>query len=75
MLPFFSPDGLWVGFYDGRNLNKISVEGGPVVTLANVANTMVGVSWAEDGSIFTSDFAKGVQRICRAWKNRGRRGW
>src|SRR5580698_2720750 len=30
---FFSPDGQWVGFLAGNNVNKISVEGGAVVPL------------------------------------------
>ena len=34
--PFFSPDGQWVGFSSGGKLNKISVEGGAMVPLADV---------------------------------------
>jgi len=46
--PFFSPDGQWVGFFSGK-LNKISVEGGAVVPLADVPFT--GASWGADGNI------------------------
>jgi serine/threonine-protein kinase len=52
--PFFSPDGQWVGFYSAGKLNKISVEGGAVVTMADLPN-LFGVSWSEDGSILVSD--------------------
>ena len=50
-LLFFSPDGQWVGFVSGGRANKISVEGGAVIPLADVTN-INSVSWGEDGSIF-----------------------
>jgi serine/threonine-protein kinase len=59
-LPFFSPDGQWVGFYAGGKLNKISVEGGAVVPLGDIA-VLAGASWGEDGSIFLSE--AGLLRI------------
>ena len=61
--PFFSPDGQWVGFAAGIKVNKISVEGGVVVPLADIAN-FGGGSWGEDGSIVLSDvLGKGLLRI------------
>jgi serine/threonine-protein kinase len=60
--PFFSPDGRWVGFSSGGKLNKISVEGGAVVPLADVAN-FGGASWGEDGNILVSDARKGLMRV------------
>jgi serine/threonine protein kinase len=54
VLPFFSPDGQWVGFGANGKVNKISVEGGAVVPLAEVAG-FAGTSWAEDGSIVVSE--------------------
>jgi hypothetical protein len=47
---FFSPDGQWVGFAVGRNLSKISVEGGAAVPMLDVPGG-AGASWGEDGSI------------------------
>jgi Tol biopolymer transport system component len=63
--PFFSPDGQWVGFVGVSRLNKISVEGGAVVPLGDVANaTFAGASWGEDGSILVSEsYTKGLLRI------------
>jgi len=61
-IPFFSPDGQWVGFVTRGKLNKISVEGGAVVPLADVSN-FAGASWSEDGSIIVIDFTKGLLRI------------
>ncbi len=46
---FFSPDGQWIGFATGTKLNKVSVEGGAVVTLGN--RVVFGASWGEDGNI------------------------
>jgi serine/threonine-protein kinase len=60
--PFFSPDGQWVGFYSGGKLNKISVEGGAVVPLADVVN-FGGASWGEDGNILVSGALKGLERV------------
>ena len=50
---FFSPDGQWVGFFDGNRLNKISVEGGAVVPLGDVF-PFAGANWSEDASIIVS---------------------
>jgi len=61
-IPFFSPDGHWVGFVTRGKLNKVSVEGGAVVPLADVSN-FAGASWDEDSSIIVIDFTKGLLRI------------
>src|SRR5262249_16132456 len=64
--PFFSPDGLWVGFSDGRKINKISVEGGAVVPVGEVDN-FAGADWAQDGSIVVGDaFGKGLLQFSQA---------
>jgi len=49
--PFFSPDGQWVGFQTGnrRALQKISLAGGPAVTLAETS--VAGASWGPDDTI------------------------
>ncbi len=53
--PFFSPDGLWVAFFAGGKLKKISVTGGAAVTLCDAPNGRGG-TWADDGTIvFTPD--------------------
>ena len=48
--PFFSPDGQWIGFYAGGQLNKVSVTGGAPVTLCD-ATIPYGVSWGTDEMI------------------------
>jgi WD40 repeat protein len=57
---FFSPDGQWIGFYARNKLNKISVEGGPVVPLAEL--NFSGASWGEDATIVAGG-PKGLVRI------------
>jgi serine/threonine-protein kinase len=48
--PFFKPDGLWVAFFAGGKLKKISVEGGTAAELCNASGGRGG-SWGEDGYI------------------------
>jgi eukaryotic-like serine/threonine-protein kinase len=48
--PFFSPDGLWLGFFAGGALKKVSVGGGTAVTLG-VASVPGGASWGSQGMI------------------------
>ncbi len=55
--PFFSPDGQWVGFAADRGISKISVDGGAIVPLGDVA-TFRGASWDGDGSVIV---ASGVE--------------
>jgi serine/threonine protein kinase/WD40 repeat protein len=55
VFPFFSPDGQSVGFGTVNMLNKISVEGGPVVPLADMRS--FSACWGEDGNIIFSAVA------------------
>jgi Tol biopolymer transport system component len=57
--PFFSPDGQWVAFFKGGQLQKISVDGGTVGTLC-VAAIGRGGSWGEDGNIIAGLGSGGV---------------
>lgn len=43
--PFFSPDGEWIGFVVDRKLYKISVDGGALVPLMDLAGQFEGASW------------------------------
>jgi len=56
--PFFSPDGAWLGFFsraDGT-WKKVSILGGPAVTLFEQTSGPRGASWGPDGTII---FAQG----------------
>ena len=67
--PFISPDGQWVGFIDNANtLRKISITGGPPITLARLDGIPLGATWAPDDTIIfaTSNPATGLQRVSAA---------
>ena len=51
--PFFSPDGLWVGFWADNKIKRVSVEGGPAIELTDAVN-FGGASWGEDGYIIAA---------------------
>lgn len=53
-LPFFSPDGLWIGYVtlSDRTIRKVAVTGGPVSAVAPDAAINFGApSWGDDHSI------------------------
>jgi serine/threonine-protein kinase len=56
--PFFSPDGLWVGFFASGKLKKVQVSGGTVVTLCDATN-LRGAWWGEDGRIVFNPISAG----------------
>jgi len=48
--PFFSPDGRWVGFWSGKAISKVPVDGGGAVLLGELA-TMTGGHWDDEGNL------------------------
>jgi len=67
---FVSPDGLWVGFFDGNSLLKmVAITGGPPVTIARTdGNGPRGATWGPDGTIVyaTDGTSTGLQRVSAA---------
>jgi len=64
--PFFSPDGLWVGFATNSDekLKKVPVNGGPPITLAtDVLNGLASASWGDDGFIAYASAGYGISRV------------
>src|SRR5262245_37729193 len=63
LVPFFSPDGEWVGFFaiQERALKKIAITGGAAITLCKADALVYGASWTEDGILFGD--TKGVMRV------------
>ncbi len=54
--PFFSPDGRWLGFESGGRLRKISLAGGPPITIAELGDEARGASWGtNDTIVFAND--------------------
>ncbi len=62
-IPFFSPDGKWLGFFADGKMKKIPVQGGPVTTLCDAPGPR-GAWWGQDGFIVASlSFTKGLFRV------------
>ena len=51
MMPFFSPDGLWVAFFAQDKLKKVSLTGSALHVLADAAGGRGG-TWASNGIIY-----------------------
>ena len=64
--PFVSPGGAWVGFIDDamrRTLRKVSISGGPPITLAELPSNMYGASWGDDDQIIVGTLGNGLFRV------------
>jgi serine/threonine-protein kinase len=67
--PFLSPDGQWIGFFDGNTLKKVAMTGGPVVMLCPVrSGGPRGATWGVDGTIIFADqdTGSGLWRVSAA---------
>jgi len=68
--PFFSPDGQWLGFWQGTvavgaigELKKVPLGGGPAVTLCKTG-LLYGASWGTDDTVvFASQYDGGLWRV------------
>jgi Tol biopolymer transport system component len=54
LVPFFSPDGLSLGFWLEGRLRKVAVSGGPASTICEIGYP-TGASWGSDGFIVLGD--------------------
>ena len=72
--PFLSPDGRWVGFLAGNALKRVSVDGGPVTTIADLGSgegggyvapgrDVYGAAWTEGDRIVIGRFADGLFEV------------
>jgi len=62
--PFFSADGLWVGFtLDNSVLMKVSLAGGRPVKIGGMTSEVRGASWGRDDSIILGLSAGGLARV------------
>lgn len=61
--PFFSPDGLWIGFWENRQLRKIRVDGSQPFTVCETTGRLFGASWAPDGTIAFAQARGGLLRV------------
>ena len=60
--PFFSPDGQSLIFSAGGKWQKVSVNGGTVVTLAE-SSLPAGASWSSEGVIGFGDYRAPIQQV------------
>ena len=62
---FFSPDSRWIGFFTNTELKKVSIAGGPAITLCPVTGASLGASWGDDNTIVfaTNDPRTGLWRV------------
>ena len=66
---FVSPDGQWVGFFDGKAIKKVAITGGPPVTITPVDGALPrGATWGHDETIIfaTNAGTTGLQRVSAA---------
>ena len=63
--PFFSPDGQWVGFWQGSQLKKVLVTGGPVALLCDglPSESIRGTSWGADDTILFGLGRAGIWQV------------
>jgi Tol biopolymer transport system component len=51
VMPFWSPDSLWVGFFTETLLKKVGVTGGSAITLCEARGTPKGATWNQNDVI------------------------
>jgi serine/threonine-protein kinase len=63
--PFFSPDGQSIGYFDqSGNLKRVSVTGGPSITICRVTGVLLGAAWApNDTIVFATQTSGGLLRV------------
>jgi serine/threonine protein kinase/Tol biopolymer transport system component len=65
--PFVSPDGDWIGFSVGHALKKISIHGGPTLSLCDCNVDWGGGTWVGDDTVvFTLTYQSGLYRVSSA---------
>ncbi len=63
-MPFFSPDGKWVGFAAQSKLQKVELAGGIPVSLCDLSILLpTGASWGENGRIIIGTQSGGLQSV------------
>jgi eukaryotic-like serine/threonine-protein kinase len=63
LLPFWSPDGHWIGFFSEKQLKKIPAGGGAAQTVADNVFDVFGGTWGADDTILFSAATGGISRV------------
>jgi DNA-binding SARP family transcriptional activator/Tol biopolymer transport system component len=61
-IPFFSPDGRWIGFEVGGKIRKVPLAGGPAITICDVGTNIHGASWGP-GNLIVFATPGGLWRV------------
>ena len=62
VLPFFSPDGQSVGYWQAGELKRIAISGGAPVVITEGADNLNGAIWGADGTILFGQ-TDGIYRV------------
>jgi len=62
-MPFFSPDGRWIGYFSRGKLWKLSLAGGAPVTICDVSQLVAGASWGPGDSIVFAVVGSGLMKV------------
>ena len=65
-MPFFSPDGQWIGFWAKGKLNKVAVKGGVPSPICDLGADTVGICWGSDGRIIFGREGSGLGSVSAA---------
>lgn len=61
--PFFSPQGTHLAFFADGKMKKVSVAGGPAITIADTPNSRGGVWLADDTIVYSPEYTTGLLTI------------
>ena len=64
-MPFFSPDGEWIGYFENTKgeLRKVKVSDGVSFTIGKIQQLRAGATWGPDDTIVFGSAAAGLSRI------------
>ena len=61
--PFFSHDGLQIGFYANGQLKRVAVTGGAPVPIGAADSNLYGASWADNDMIYFGQGREGIWQV------------
>jgi len=65
-MPFFSPDGQWIGFWAKGKLHKVGAKGGMPAPLCDLEERPFGICWGSDGRLIFGTSDAGLRRVSAA---------
>ena len=71
-MPFFSPDGQWIGFFTNTQLKKLAVASGAVQNITTISAEPRGGVWAPDGTIYYAPHnVAPLWKVAGLWRHSG----